>query len=444
MSRNIFIIFLIIVLLVAGLTGLYRGEKQAPAAPSAEPTTPPPAEVQPPPAEEPATPTESVKKPEPPPAPPVQRKLMERPHSVEHAAVLQVAAALQEDEAPAAQGEQQKALEALIREGKVAPEAAETLREWAKEHPDFKVEEIGTVISETEGEKETRYRLVSKQGGDDMVVSVSTPQKGKPVITAAQKQSSDRTQVTVQSDAISVVEGFVEALKRGDMGMARRMTIGKDVSDATLAGLCMMFEEGDFTMRKNVPIRNMFRSGENSGFLIYMSPQDGSRQSRNIGIEMTYSAETGWRVKAVALDDLLNRYEESGAAEGGVFFPLVKSPQGGDSLVLYFGYDDASLSPRSLSQIKIVARLLSDTKGKLSISGHTDDIGSVGYNKDLSVRRAEAVKAALIEFGVSPEQITTQGMGKSQPRRTYKLDDTEQTINTIRSGNRRAEIYLDF
>ena len=127
-----------------------------------------------------------------------------------------------------------------------------------------------------------------------------------------------------------------------------------------------------------------------------------------------------------------------------MYFPIVKNPQGGDSLVLYFGFNDALLSPRSLRQLKIVASLLRESKGDLSITGHTDDIGTDSYNQSLSERRAEAVKNALIDYGVNPAQISTRGMGKSQPLRVYHTGDTQQTIRTIRSGNRRAEIYLDF
>ena len=84
------------------------------------------------------------------------------------------------------------------------------------------------------------------------------------------------------------------------------------------------------------------------------------------------------------------------------------------------------------------------TGGKLNISGHTDDVGSERYNQRLSERRAEAVKAALVGFGATEEQITTHGLGKSQPRRVYAEGDSEQTVDYIRGENRRAEIYLDF
>lgn len=438
-------LIILILLIIAAAAGIWFKDAlialmPAPPAPApaqqAEPT-PPPAPPAPEPAPEPqqAEPTPPPA-PEPPPAPPVVRKPMERPHSAEHAAVLQAARAAEPD----APGQE---LDALVQEKRISPEAAENLRHWTAEHPEYTVEEIGTAAAATPGEKETRYRLISKQGGgEDALVSVITPKQGKPYVSKAEKTANDKTKVTPESDALTVVEGFVEALKRGDMATARRMVAGGEVSDATLAGLCMMFEEGDFAMRKKLPIRNMFQTQDNAGFLIYMTSADS--KAGNVGIEATYTAERGWAVKAVALDNLLNRYEASAEAEGGMYFPIVKNPQGGDSLVLYFGFNDASLSPRSLSQLKIVANLLKDTKGILSISGHTDDVGTAAYNQTLSERRATAVKEALISLGVGPAQISTKGMGKSQPLRTYHVGDTMQTIRHIRGGNRRAEIYLDF
>ncbi len=49
------------------------------------------------------------------------------------------------------------------------------------------------------------------------------------------------------------------------------------------------------------------------------------------------------------------------------------------------------------------------------IVGHTDRRGSYAYNIALSKRRAEAVKARLVELGISPERLQTEGRGYTEP-----------------------------
>ena len=440
-SHHLFIMLLILLLFAAGITGLYRGKE---ALKQTEPVVPPTTEQTAPvpePARElpPLPPAEQT----PPVAPPAPASPAVRPHSAEHATALRVTQAL---ELPAPQ--RATVLNELVQQGVISQETVTRLNDWRSKKGDvpLQVQEVGNILDEQARTKETRYRISTADGGgEDIVLSISAPTEGKaPSVQQAKEVPADKTRVTSESDSLSVVEGFVEALKHGDMETARRLTVGGDVTDATLAGLCMVFEEGDFVLRNRLPLRNMFSKGANAGFLVYLSPRNGSEKSRNVGIEMTHDAQRGWLIKAVALDDMLNRYEESAQAEGGVYSPIVKNPQGGDSLVLYFAFDDATLSPRSLKQLKIVANLLTSREGNINISGHTDDIGSSAYNQDLSERRAAAVRDALVAQGVAAERITTRGLGKRQPLRSYRTGDSRQTISTIRGENRRAEVYLDF
>src|SRR5438105_3981450 len=71
----------------------------------------------------------------------------------------------------------------------------------------------------------------------------------------------------------------------------------------------------------------------------------------------------------------------------------------------------------------------------LSVEGHTDSVGSDEYNQKLSERRANAVRAFLIQQGVSPANITASGLGKAQP---VGSNDTA----TGRQMNRRVEMVV--
>ena len=246
----------------------------------------------------------------------------------------------------------------------------------------------------------------------------------------------------------AVVQAFVAAVQRGDTAAARGMIGGiiggAEVTDATIAGLCMVFEDGAYSLRAANPIRNTFENDSHSGYLVYVTPQQGNAaKPAHIGVELAKDGDA-WRITHVSLDSLLSSYEDRGTEEAGHYFPLVKNPKGGDSLALFFAFDDAALTPRSLRQLEIVAQLLKESQRKLDISGHTDDVGTAEYNQKLSEKRAAAVRDALVSFGVDAAQISTRGMGMSQPRRTYSDQDSEEQIDTARSENRRAEIYLDF
>ena len=402
--------------------------------PAAEPTVTP--EPTPAPVEEPRT--EPTVEPEPQPeptTPPEELKLRETPRNAEHKSALTAAAVLDAQD-PAA------ALKNLLEKGEITPEAAEQLAAWGSKNKIKAVEEVGN-SRRPNGDRVTRYRLVSENGSSDLLIDVVTQKDGKTFIESAKFSSADKTRLEPGADSITVAEGFVEAVRRGNMAVARTMVTGSEVSDATVAGLCMIFEEGEFKLREQAPIRNTFTTENNAGYLVYvLSPM--STRPANVGIELTRTNEQDWRVKAVALDALLSSYESIASDEGGHYFPIVKNPKGGDSLALFFAFNEFELTPRSMRQLQIVAELLKASKGVLQISGHTDDVGSEKYNLQLSIRRAEAVKTALVSFGVDEKQISTEGMGKTQPRRFYTTEDTTEQIDYIRGENRRAEIYLDF
>jgi Outer membrane protein and related peptidoglycan-associated (lipo)proteins len=69
----------------------------------------------------------------------------------------------------------------------------------------------------------------------------------------------------------------------------------------------------------------------------------------------------------------------------------------------------------------------------IRIEGHTDNIGSMAYNIDLSEKRARAVKDYLVGKGIQASRISTVGFGYKNP---IAPNDTEAG----RALNRRAEI----
>jgi len=84
---------------------------------------------------------------------------------------------------------------------------------------------------------------------------------------------------------------------------------------------------------------------------------------------------------------------------------------------------------------KISGIVLAHPGLKLEVEGHTDSVGSDDYNLMLSERRANSVRAFLIQQGISPASITASGFGKAQP---VASNDTAAG----RQRNRRVEMVV--
>lgn len=81
-----------------------------------------------------------------------------------------------------------------------------------------------------------------------------------------------------------------------------------------------------------------------------------------------------------------------------------------------FDTDSAALKAGSHTEISRVARVLNEyPQTSIVVAGHTDSTGSEEHNQALSERRAQSVKNALIDQGVSPARVTTVGYGEMQP-----------------------------
>ena len=249
---------------------------------------------------------------------------------------------------------------------------------------------------------------------------------------------------TLIVDSLSIADAFLQAVLHQQFEFARAFTDSKTLSDAKIAALCILFEEGKYQLRPTKPLRAMFHRGDTSGFLVNIQTPDASQIAQFTLTLRQTSTPANWLISEINLDELLADYSNR-VASGDIYYsPLVKNPQGGDTLALYFEFDEDQINPRTRRQLEIVTQILrADPNKKITLSGHTDALGTVPYNNQLSARRAATVREFLVTAGVSPTQILTFAKGASQPRRP-NMTATGQDDPVGRRANRRTEIYLDF
>jgi OOP family OmpA-OmpF porin len=115
---------------------------------------------------------------------------------------------------------------------------------------------------------------------------------------------------------------------------------------------------------------------------------------------------------------------------------VAPAPAMPDVYIVLFDFDKANIRPDGQ---QVISSVLADAAAKgapqVSVTGHADRAGPADYNLALSLRRADAVRQALIAGGISADQITVSGRGEEEPAVPTPDGVREQ-------ANRRVEIII--
>ena len=245
-------------------------------------------------------------------------------------------------------------------------------------------------------------------------------------------------------DSLTVSDQFLQAALSQSFSEAKSFVDTQAVSDAKIAAMCILFEEGKYRLNPTKPLRAMFNRETKAGFIANVLTNDAAKPAKFSVNLSRPSIEKEWKISEINLDSLLADYANRVNGGDVYYTPLVPNPQGGETLVIFFGFDEETLAPRTQRQLTIVADVLkTDPNRKLTLSGHADSLGSDEYNELLSKKRAATVRNFLMSSGVTDTQIEIVAEGESRPRRPNETATGEDDPEG-RRANRRTEIYLDF
>jgi OmpA-OmpF porin, OOP family len=131
--------------------------------------------------------------------------------------------------------------------------------------------------------------------------------------------------------------------------------------------------------------------------------------------------------------------ESKKEAEAAVAVEKKIMEKGRVTLNVEFDFDKAVVKPKYNKEIQHVAEVMKKYPDlKIVIEGHTDNIGGEKYNLNLSQRRADAVKEAMVKkFNISADRLKAQGFGYSKPIASNSTKEGRQK-------NRRVEAAVEY
>lgn len=107
--------------------------------------------------------------------------------------------------------------------------------------------------------------------------------------------------------------------------------------------------------------------------------------------------------------------------------------------LVFYDWDKSNITAGGQDVLDAVSKEVMERADEIEsivIIGHTDSSGPKGYNKKLSMRRAQAAKDGLVKLGIDAEKIRTEARGENDL--LVKTDD-----NVREPANRRAEIRFE-
>jgi outer membrane protein OmpA-like peptidoglycan-associated protein len=115
-------------------------------------------------------------------------------------------------------------------------------------------------------------------------------------------------------------------------------------------------------------------------------------------------------------------------------------------LEIYFDYNSAEIASKAVSDLMSLGRALTNPSlqgGVFLLSGYTDAKGGQDYNLQLSERRAQSVKAFLVQnFSIASDNLVATGYGKEQlknPANPFAAENRRVQVTNLESKQEAAK-----
>jgi len=118
--------------------------------------------------------------------------------------------------------------------------------------------------------------------------------------------------------------------------------------------------------------------------------------------------------------------------------PMMKRAEATFEASAFFAFDSDALKPEGEEALRDLVRDMGQASNitAIQVIGHTDSTGPEDYNQQLSERRANTVKGALVDLGVNQGLVEARGEGESNPIADNATSDG-------RAENRRVNIIVE-
>ncbi len=178
-------------------------------------------------------------------------------------------------------------------------------------------------------------------------------------------------------------------------------------------------------------------SGQNGNNNVGQNGNNNSGQNANNNVGQNGNNNVGQNGNNNSGQNGNNNVGQNGNNNSGQNNQVLTSKDGLTSLTdINFNLNESKIKPNFYAVLnEVVALLKANPNSKIVLEGHTDSSGEDDFNKLLSEKRTQSIRAYLLANGVDPNRVLFGSFGESKPKFL-------NTTTNGRSLNRRVEVYF--